>query len=154
MPQCDAANNIVLCSSVNQNNSPPFANPINGMLPCCVPPVPVNVHIAKEYGFGVDPETTPTTGQPVPFHNEAIVSKIFDSPIKAASIVEFDAKMKEYEADVFKGGSLLRWLSPENSKDFEPRSMTGQNCGSEQYKSNPSVECISNQCSIAQKVCL
>jgi hypothetical protein len=153
VPQCDTSKNIVLCASVNQNNFPPFANPINSMLPCCIPPVPVNVHIAKEYGFGVDPETTPTTGQPVPFHNEDILNAVFSSPQKAASINEFNAMVEQYDADVFKGGALLRWLSPKDSNGFEPRSLAGQKCGSDPtYKNNPSAKCISNQC--VNNVCM
>ncbi|KAL3800187.1 hypothetical protein HJC23_001108, partial [Cyclotella cryptica] len=104
---CDAQNCIILWVAVNGDNNPRFANPINSMLPCCIPPVPVNVHIAKEDGFGIDPETTPTTGQPVPFKNRAIADAVFSSPEKTRSIDQFNAKVAQYDAEVFAGGGLL-----------------------------------------------
>lgn len=48
-------------------NFPAFASPINGVPtvpPCCNAPIPVNLQIAKEYGFGVDTGTYPTLDQP------------------------------------------------------------------------------------------
>ncbi|KAL3791291.1 hypothetical protein ACHAWO_000025 [Cyclotella atomus] len=139
VPECDASKSIVPCAPVHNNNLPPFANPINGLLPCCNPPVPVNVHIAKEYAFDVDVETTPTTGQPVPFHDDSIINKLFASAEKSASIIEFNTMVKKYDAEVFKGGSLIRRLSPSDFHGFELRSLTGQTCGSEEYVNNPVV---------------
>jgi 3-deoxy-D-arabino-heptulosonate 7-phosphate (DAHP) synthase len=101
--------------------------------------VPVNVHIAKEYAFDVDVETTPTTGQPVPFHDDSIINKLFASAEKSASIIEFNTMVKKYDAEVFKGGSLIRRLSPSDFHGFELRSLTGQTCGSEEYVNNPVV---------------
>lgn len=145
VPECDMEIGIVMCVSEN-GGLPPFVNPSNSSLSCCIPPVPVNFHLAKEYGRGTDPETTPTTGRPVAFHDQSAIDIVFASPEKVKSIAEFNNVADEYEAEVFMGGALLRWLRPTMAEGFEPRKLQGQTCGSPDYATNPDKECISNNC--------
>jgi len=153
IPDCDPKNNVVICASVNNNDLPPFASPIDSELPCCNPRVPVTFHIAKGWGHGVDPETTPTTGKLVPFHDNSAINMMFGSPGKASSIKDFNAKIEEYDSDVFVGGALLRWLRPEEAWDYEPRKLKGQTCASPEYVSDPGAECISGTCDVQNSYC-
>ena len=139
---CDVLSGVIPCI--------PFQGGFRGNIgsDCCNPPVPVrNVHLGKGWGYGVDPETTPVTSEPVPFHDEDTISSIFSSGSKASSVAEFNAKIDELEADVFSGGALLRWLRPNSGNGtFEPRKLVGQQCGSASYMSDPNAECISGDC--------
>lgn len=116
--------------------------------------MPVNFHIAKGWGHGIDPETTPTTGEPVIYHDQTAIDAVFASPGKAGSINEFNAKIAEYDAEVFVGGALLRWLRPDEAQCFEPRKLAGQECGSAKYASDPGVECLSGHCDIDNLKCV
>ena len=79
-----------------------FLSPIDPKFPCCNPPVPVKtVHLGKGWGYGIDPETTPITGKPVPFTNQDAINDLFSNPAsKASSVADFNAKVKELNADV------------------------------------------------------
>jgi hypothetical protein len=117
--------------------------------------VPVNVHIAKGWGYAVDPETTPTTGELVVFQNKGMADAVFAG--RNADIASFNAKIAEYDAEVFSGGALLRWLRPDgNGGDYEPRKLVGQSCGSPEYGTNPGAECILGNCNtnLFKKVCV
>ena len=140
----------MLCASRDGDDNPPFINPTNGTLPCCNPPVPVNVHLAKGWGYGSDLETTPTTGKLVPFQNKAASDAVFAG--RSKDINDFIAKVKEYNAEVFSGGALLRWLRP-GSGEFEPRMLVGQMCGSPEYKLDPNAECILGNCNNSSMKC-
>ena len=139
-----------MCASLQGNNTPPFGNPINETLPCCNPRVPVNVHLAKGWGYGNDPDTTPTTGKLVAFQNKAASDAVFAG--KAEDINDFNAKVEEYDAEVFSGGALLRWLRPGNG-EFEPRMLVGQMCGSPEYERDPNAECILGNCNNSSMKC-
>ena len=117
VPDCDLPNGIIPCVSLNNNNLPPFGNVDNPSKPCCNPRVPVNVHIAKGWGYDVDQETTPTTGKLVVFQNTKMADAVFAG--RDADIASFNAKIAEYDADVFSGGALLRWLRPEDGNGGE-----------------------------------
>jgi hypothetical protein len=152
VPDCDLPNGIIPCVSLNNDNLPPFGNVDNPSKPCCNPRVPVNVHIAKGWGYDVDQETTPTTGELVVFQNTKMADAVFAG--RAADIASFNAKIAEYDAEVFSGGALLRWLRPDgNGGDYEPRKLVGQSCGSPEYSSKPGAECILGNCNLFSKVC-
>jgi hypothetical protein len=110
VPDCDPSNGIFPCASVN-DNQPPFGNIVNPVLPCCNPRVPVNVHIAKGWGYDVDPETTRTTGELVVFQNKGMADAVFAG--RNADIASFNAKIAEYDA--FRWGTVAlapsRWES-------------------------------------------
>ena len=140
----------MLCASRDSNNTLPFINPLNKTLPCCNPCVPVNIHLAKGWGYGFDPETTPTMGKLVVFQNKAVSDSIFAG--KTKDINDFNAKVKEYDAEVFSGGALLHWLCPGNGEN-EPRMLMGQMCGSPEYELNPNAECILGYCKNSSMKC-
>ena len=158
VPNCDlqATPPVTFCAeNVHGHPMGVFLSPIDTTYPCCNPRVPVKtVHLGKGWGYGIDPETTPITGKPVPFTNQDAIDALFSSPpSKASSVEDFNAKVEELNADVFAGGALLRWLRPDEAKPFEPRKLNGQECGSPEYAMHPDAECLVGICDTEEAVC-
>uniref|UniRef100_A0A7S2P4K6 FAD-binding PCMH-type domain-containing protein n=1 Tax=Skeletonema marinoi TaxID=267567 RepID=A0A7S2P4K6_9STRA len=149
--KCDVSSNVFPCAPISGGG---FAG-VPGF-DCCNPPIPVrNVHLGKGWGYGVDPETTPITFDPVPFQDQDTISSLFSSGSKASSVDDFNDKVDELDADVFAGGALLRWLRPDSGKGgFEPRKLVGQECGSTSYATDPDAECISGDCDEDNSICV
>ena len=148
--ECDVSSGVIPCA--------PVSGGFGGIpgFDCCNPPIPVrNVHLGKGWGYGLDPETTPVTSDPVPFQDQDTISSIFSSGSKASSVADFNDKVDELDADVFGGGALLRWLRPDSGKGgFEPRKLVGQECGSTSYATDPNAECISGDCDEDNSICV
>jgi len=151
--ECDVSSNAIPCAPI-----PGVPGGFAGVpgFDCCNPPIPVrNVHLGKGWGYGVDPETTPITFDPVPFQDQDTISSLFSSGSKASSVDDFNDKVDELDADVFAGGALLRWLRPDSGKGgFEPRKLVGQECGSTSYATDPDAECISGDCDEDNSICV
>lgn len=136
--KCDALNNILPCQE----------SPATGTQ-CCNPSVPVFFgHLGKGWGYGVNPSTTPTTGKMTPFTDPIAIENMYNTvPSKQNSIQMFNAKRAEYDADVFSGGAMMRWLDPSvPNTDYEVRKLDGQMCGSPDFMLDPNKECINDRC--------
>jgi len=138
VPDCDPSNGILPCLG-----SPPAEGTL-----CCNPSIPTKlVHFGKGWGYGIDPQTTPTTNKLVPFTDAETIAKIYSAGTKQTSISDFNKKRSELKAEVFSGGAMLRWLEPANQDSkFEVRKLDGQMCGSPEFATDPNVECINKHC--------
>jgi len=141
IPECDLLNGIVPCQGIPQP----------GEMKCCNPVVPTKlVHFGKGWGWDIDPDTTPTTGQFVPYHDPVEIGNMFTLGTKKNSIAQFQSKMTELQSEqLFGGGSMQRFLEVNNddpTTEFEVRKLDGQLCGSPQFKLDPNKECITQHC--------
>ncbi len=135
---CDASNNIFPCQGA----------PAEGTQ-CCNPSIPVYmVHLGKGWGYGLNPSTTPTTGKMTPFTDPVAIANMYNTvPSKQSSILSFNAKRAELDADVFSGGAMMRWLDPSvPNTDYEVRKLTNQQCDSPDFMLDPNKECINDSC--------
>lgn len=132
--------------------------PFNPLEPVGVtnPLIPVkNVHLGKGWGYGVNPNVTPYTGELVPFTDAGIIATTYSAG-KTTAVADFNAvRLTLDPTGVFTGGAMLRWLKPSYpNSDFDPRSLVGQDCNAfpTPYES---FQCISGCCdSSASDTCL
>jgi len=140
IPDCDPLNGIFPCQGLPQLSEKT----------CCNPVVPTKlVHFGKGWGWDIDPDTTPTTGQFVPYHDPVEIGNMFTLGTKKNSIANFQSKMKELQSEqLFGGGSMHRFFDVkyDPTTEFEVRKLDGQLCGSPKFQLDPNKECIKQHC--------
>ena len=99
--ECDAINGSYLAVALLRKE-----------LSAVIHPSLYSTRLRKAWGWAVYPTTTPTTGKLQPMKDAGVISNAFTAGSKQKSIVDFNSKQSELDADVFSEGAMLRWLDP------------------------------------------